>query len=200
MDFLSGIIDYFSGWWTTLSKWWGYLEGWWETLSNWIDDYFSGFNAMLADLGIADWFNDFILSWGDWIVGWARVIAIGAISYLTGSFLWRLMTYFLGVAVVEQAKFITKTGLATYLIIWFWHVTFKSLGVSILTFAAWGTELIPKVETAVISGINHIPPVFKPMIIYFDIPDAIHFIFSVFMVIATFKAATWVFKPPSPLT
>jgi hypothetical protein len=189
---MDGWFDTFSGWWTSITGWWGDLWGW-------LDGFFDSFNTILDSLGVADWFNDFILSWGDWIVGWARAIAVGAISYLAGAFFWRVLTYFLGVAVVSQATFVLQTGIATYLILWFTRTCLKALGVGFVTFVAWGTDLIPKIESAMNSGLHAIPKSFLPMLDYFNVFDAVHFLFSVFIVIATLKVSMWVFKPPLDL-
>jgi hypothetical protein len=196
MEFIEDILYSITKWWVTLETWWKYLKDWLSSLSSWVDSFFSDLNTIFDSWGVADYFNDFILSWGDWIVGWAKVIVVGIASYLSGVLLWRIMTYFLSQAVVNQASFYLKTGLAGFLITWFWHTTLKSLGLGIVGIGVQYSQVIPRFEAAMISGINKIPVVFHPMIDYFAIPDAIHFIFSVFVIILTFKAATWVLKPP----
>jgi len=107
---------------STVVGWWKALTGWWGDLSEWLDTFFADLTNIFDAWGIAEWVSDFVLSWGDWIVGWAKAIAIGAISYLAGAFFWRAITFFLGAAVVSQALFVLKTGFATYLIVWFMRV------------------------------------------------------------------------------
>jgi hypothetical protein len=185
-------LDTITGWWKSISDWWGSLWGW-------LDGFFGDLTTIFDSWGILDWVNEFVLSWGDWIVGWARAIVVGAVSYLVGAFFWRAITYFLGVAVVSQATFVLKTGFATYLIVWFIRVAMRSAGIGFVTFVAWQTNLLPKIESGMVDGINAIPKEFKPMMEYFSVLDAIHFLFSVFVIIATLKVSMWVFKPPLDL-
>jgi len=190
-------------WLDTITGWWKSITGWWVTLSDWLSTFWVSLGEEMASivgfLGFGDWFDDFILSWGDWIAGVGRALLVGSISYLVGAFFWRAITYFLGVAVVSQATFVLKTGFATYLIVWFIRVAMRSAGIGFVTFVAWQTNLLPKIESGMVDGINAIPKEFKPMMEYFSVLDAIHFLFSVFVIIATLKVSMWVFKPPLDL-
>lgn len=200
MEYIQDILHSLTMWWVTLESWWKSLWGWLETakdiFNSILDAFFSFIDSIGWFLGIDEYIHDFVLSWGDWFVGIQRALIIGVISYFTGTFLWRILTYFLGQAIISQASFVTKTGLASYFMIWFWHALFRFTGVGIVTITALGVNLIPKVEAAIASGVRHIPPVFMPMLNYFSVFDAVHYIFSVFVVIATFKTAMWVVKPP----
>jgi hypothetical protein len=140
--------------------------------------------------------NDWILEWGDWLVAWLWSIVMGIINFLTMYVIWRFITVTLVAGLAGGAVSMLRTGIAVYLLAWFYSVSFRLLGISYVAFNAWGFNLIPNIEAMIHRGLSMVPAQFQPMILYMNVPEVIHFIFSIFIFIATLKIGQWVFKAP----
>jgi len=148
----------------------------------------------------SDWlwesFNDFILDWGDWLVAWLWAIVTGIVNFIVVSFVWRFITVIFISAFYGAAARFFQTGIAIYFLAWFWSAAFRLLGIGFVLFNTWSLGLIPNVELMFMTGLDLVPASFQPMLIYMGVPDAFHFIFSVYLAFATIKVGRWVFGGP----
>jgi len=142
-------------------------------------------------------FNDMILDSGDWIVSWLWSIVAGIVNFIVGYFLWRFLTVIVVAAFSGAASRILGTGIALYLIAWFWAVSFRVLGIGFVTFNVWAMGLVPNIEMLFLMSLDLVPAAFQPMLAYMGVPDAFHFIFSAYLAAFTIKLGKWVFSAPS---
>jgi len=162
-------------------------------------DWLQGFIFYLSDTfsWLWDTFNDFILEWGDWLVEqlWYYVWAI--VTFIGTYFIWRFLTVIVVGAFASTTLNTFRTGVFLYFLAWITSVILRMLGLGYVAFTASFYAFVPNVGDIIVRGLSLIPAVFQPTVAYLNVHEAIHFMFSVFAFIATYKIGRWVFQRPS---